>query len=65
MTLNISAISGTTTIGLHIANRVTGHLSLRMANLCYSEHQGHILGKVKTDFKSPALLGFNLNLNSV
>lgn len=50
MTLNISAIPGATTIGLHIANRVMEHLSLRMASLCYSEHRGHILGKVKTDF---------------
>lgn len=50
MTENISAISGTTTVGLHIANRVMEYLLQRMASLCYSEHWGHILGKVKTDF---------------
>lgn len=50
MTQNISATSGTTIIGLHIANRVMEHLLLRMASLCYSEHRGHIPGKVKTDY---------------
>lgn len=51
MTLNTSEISGTTTIGLHIANRAMEHLSLRIINLSCLEHLEHILGKVKTDLK--------------
>lgn len=59
VTLNTSSITGTTTIGLHIANRVVEHLLLKMASLCYLVHQEHMSGKVKTDLQWYSFQGHN------